>query len=244
MARTGTPIEAVTFDYWNTIVRQDTGATGAQRVAAWMELVPWIPIDEVEQVFHAVWEEHHAAWLRNEQYTVDRAGRRAVELVASYLDEGPADLADALCDAFVTAGSRAELHLTPGVDDVVVALSEAGVRLGIICDVGFLPSSELRARLEGWGLLDRFDHWSFSDEVGCYKPAREIFEHALAGLGGVPAERAAHIGDLRRTDVAGALAMGMTAVRYRGVHDDATGGPEGHVVLDDYGDLLAALGLS
>ena len=66
-------------------------------------------------------------------------------------------------------------------------------------------------------LLGYFDHWSFSDEVGWYKPAPEIFRHALDGLGGVAPERAAHVGDLRRTDVAGARAMGMTAVRYRGV---------------------------
>ena len=54
----------------------------------------------------------------------------------------------------------------------------------------------------------------------CYKPAPEIFEHALAGLGGVDPAEAAHVGDLRRTDIAGARAMGILALRYRGVNDD------------------------
>ena len=62
-----------------------------------------------------------------------------------------------------------------------------------------------------------------------------IFEHALEGLGGPEPERVAHVGDLRRTDVAGALGMGMTAVRYTGVFDDDSADlPEGHHVLSDH----------
>jgi putative hydrolase of the HAD superfamily len=108
------------------------------------------------------------------------------------------------------------------------------VRIGIVCDVGMTPSTALRAHLRRHGLLEHFTHWSFSDEVGVYKPAPEIFEHALTGLGRVAPDRAAHVGDLRRTDVAGARAMGMTAVRYTGVFDDDTVDlPEAdHVVAD------------
>ena len=67
--------------------------------------------------------------------------------------------------------------------------------------------------MEGFGLLRFFDHWSFSDEVGCFKPFPPIFEHAMAGLGVDDPGAIAHVGDGRRTDVAGALAMGMIAVR-------------------------------
>ena len=119
--------------------------------------------------------------------------------------------------------------------------------VGIVCDVGLTPSPVLRGYLDAHGVLDRFDHWSFSDEVGVFKPDRRIFEHALEGLGGVSAERAAHVGDLRRTDVAGARAAGMTSVRYRGVNDDPDADgelPEADHVLDDHGDLLEALGLA
>ncbi|MEZ5258385.1 MAG: HAD-IA family hydrolase [Ilumatobacteraceae bacterium] len=105
----------------------------------------------------------------------------------------------------------------------------AGVRLGIICDVGFTPSPVLRTMLERHGVLGYFDAWSFSDEVGWYKPAAQIFAHAMASLG-VEAQESAHVGDLRRTDVAGALASGMTVmVRYHGVHDDLDAtGPDAH----------------
>ncbi len=103
-------------------------------------------------------------------------------------------------------------------------------------------------------MLDLFDHWSFSDDVGYYKPAPEIFEHALAGLGGPAPAQVAHVGDLRRTDVGGAQAMGMIAVRYRGVFDDsdpttdprdkAPPPPEGDLVIDDHAELIDALGLT
>ena len=54
---------------------------------------------------------------------------------------------------------------------------------------------------------------------------------------------AAHIGDLRRTDIAGAQALGIIAVRYTGVFDDpgtaddGTDDVEADVVLADHADL-------
>jgi putative hydrolase of the HAD superfamily len=137
-----------------------------------------------------------------------------------------------------------DLELTTGVAEVLRTLKSAGLRLGTICDVGMTPSTALRQVLQRNGVLDVFDHWSFSDEVGAYKPSAAIFEHALAGLGGVAPEQAAHIGDLRRTDVAGALAMGMTALRYTGVFDDtSTDHPEAHHVVADHAELPALLGV-
>ena len=105
------------------------------------------------------------------------------------------------------------------------------------------PSTTLRHLLDRHGLLGHFDHWSFSDEVGVYKPDAAIFRDALAGLGGVDPTEAAHIGDLRRTDVAGARAMGMLALRYRGANDDhdESHGPEADVVVDDHAELLGIL---
>ena len=170
-----------------------------------------------------------------------------VELLGLGLDDTQAER---VIDAFVHGAASQPQDLTDHIEETLVALKERGLRLGIICDVGLTPSHVLRDYLSGHGVLDLFDHWSFSDEVGCYKPAREIFEHALAGLGGVAPERAAHVGDLRRTDIAGARAMGMTAVRYRGANDDAEieddhgALVEGDHVIDDHADLLAALGLS
>ena len=71
-----------------------------------------------------------------------------------------------------------------------------------------------RALLTAEDLLDVFDVTVFSDEQGTYKPDVRIFEHTLSTLG-VDPDAALHVGDRRRTDVAGALDAGMGAVRYR-----------------------------
>lgn len=51
-----------------------------------------------------------------------------------------------------------------------------------------------------------------------------------------------HVGDLRRTDVAGAKAVGMGTVRFRGVHDDDSEGPEADAVIDHLHELVSLLG--
>lgn len=235
-------VRAVTFDYWNTIVRADADQA-TYRVRAWREEYRDVghDVDEetIRTAFRAVWDEHHASWLRNEQYRADRAGERAIDLVGRPVD---AATRTRLVDRFLTAGEAAGFTLCDGVDVALEDLRRRGVRLGIVCDVGFTPSTGLRRMLAGFGLLDYFDGWSFSDDVGWYKPAREIFEHALGYLGATP-ETTVHVGDLRRTDVAGARGMGMTSVRYRGANDDDSPGPEGDHVLDDHGALMNALAL-
>ena len=61
--------------------------------------------------------------------------------------------------------------------------------------------------LEDLGLEPHLEFLAFSDEVGVPKPDPAIFAKALAELGAKP-ERAVHVGDLKRTDVAGARAFG------------------------------------
>jgi putative hydrolase of the HAD superfamily len=133
------------------------------------------------------------------------------------------------------------------VADTLRALKAADVRLGIICDVGMTPSTALRKVLDRFGVLDLFDHHSFSDDVAIYKPDPSIFAIALDGLGSTPAT-SAHVGDLRRTDVAGANGAGWTSVRYAGLFDDDGGDPDDAGVADhvihDHADLPGVLGLT
>jgi putative hydrolase of the HAD superfamily len=241
---TSAPLQAVTFDFWNTLVRETPGQLRNLRIDAWEHTLErnGLPVarDVIEAAIDDSWRTFDAAWQANHQY---RAGDAAA-LVLSKLPVRPEPaLRDELVDLFVTVGSSAVLPSTDNVEVALAALSEAGIRIGIICDVGMTPSTILREHLEKHGLLGYFDHWSFSDEVGVYKPDRRIFDHALAGLGGVDPAAAAHIGDLRRTDIAGARALGITAVRYAGVWDDppADGVPEGDLVVTDHADLASAL---
>jgi putative hydrolase of the HAD superfamily len=238
--------DAVTFDYWNTLVYEELGHIRGRRLDAWSGILEEAGFarerQQLDAVFESTWERFGQAWTANQQY---RAAEAAEQIVEALGFDVPNDVRVALIDAFGRAGDEAELHLTDGIVDCLRILKGAGLRLGIICDVGFTASPVLRAHLARNGVLNLFDHWSFSDEVGTYKPDPRIFEHALAGLGGVDPERVAHVGDLRRTDIAGALAMGMTAVRYTGVNDDdSQPEPEGTHVIAHHSELPKVLGIA
>jgi putative hydrolase of the HAD superfamily len=240
-----TAVEAVTFDYWNTLVYEDRGHLRGRRLEAWAGIFEDVGFaverERLNAAFDASWDRYVTSWTANQQYLAAQAAEDVLEDLGY---DVPPDVRAALVEAFGRAGDEAELHLTEGVEDTLRTLKDAGLRLGIICDVGMTPSSTLREHLIRRGLLPLFDHWSFSDEVGAYKPSPVIFQHALDGLGGPAPERVAHVGDIRRTDVAGARAMGMISVRYVGVSDDQSQPePEGDIVLANHADLPAALGI-
>lgn len=237
--------EAVTYDYWNTLVYEERGHLRGRRLEAWAGLLEEAGFATertlLEARFDGVWQRYVTAWTANQQF---RAAEAAEHLLESLGFDVPVAVRAALVEAFTDVGTKAELHLADGVEASLRRLAGAGIRLGIICDVGFTPSTVLREHLERHGVLELFDSWSFSDDVGHYKPSPVIFAHALEGLGGVDASRAAHVGDIRRTDIAGARAMGMLAVRYNGISDDDTQPePEGDHVIADHAELPPLLGV-
>ena len=242
-------IDAVTFDHWNTLVYEEPYALRDRRLDAWMGILEGVGFaverQRLEAAFTSSWERFVATWHSGErQYT---AVESAVHIVEELGFELPPGVHEELVAAY-TSTEGVTLHLVDGARECLSALRDAGLRLGIVCDVGMTPSSALRANLANHGVLDLFGHCSFSDEVGAYKPSPVIFEDALRGLGGVAPQRAAHIGDLRRTDVAGAKAMGMIAVRFTGVFDDngegSEGFPEGDHMVGDLRKLPETLGLT
>jgi len=237
-------LAAVTFDFWNTLVCEAPGQITARRVERWGALLATaddVPSPAtIRAAFGRAWAVHEGEWRANRQFGAARAAAQAMDELGVPADP---ELRARLHEAFAGAGADVELQLAPGVEACLRALDAAGVALGIVCDVGFTASPLLRDALARHGVLELFGGWAFSDEVGAYKPSPAIFAHALAELGGVDPARAAHVGDLRRTDVAGALAMGMRAVRYTGVHDDAEGAIEGHHVVADHADLPRVLGI-
>ncbi|HEV7886501.1 MAG TPA: HAD family hydrolase [Acidimicrobiales bacterium] len=238
-------VEAVTFDFWNTLVYEERGHLRGRRLEAWSGILEDVGFaierERLDAAFDASWERYVESWTANQQY---QAAQAAEDILEGLGFDVPIDVRAELLEAFGRAGEDAELHLTEGVADTLAALKDAGIRLGIICDVGMTASSILREHLIRHGVLPLFDHWSFSDEVGAYKPSKVIFEHALEGLGSPVPERVAHVGDIRRTDIAGAKAMGMVAVRYTGVSDDQSQPePEGDHVVASHAALLDVLGV-
>lgn len=239
-------VDAITFDHWNTLVYEEEGANlSHRRIDAWVarlhEEGHGIEPELLRGTFATTWEAFTVDWHAG----VQRSGADAARHALSILDLPITDeLHGELVEHFVDAGKTVDFPLTEGIEDCLRTLKAAGLKIGIVCDVGFTPSTHLRDHLERRGLLKYFDGWSFSDEVGAYKPDKVIFDHALSTLGDPPAERVAHVGDLRRTDVAGALGMGMTAIRYAGVFDDPPeNGPEATFTIGNYAELPDLFGV-
>lgn len=242
------PLDGVTFDFWETLCTAPPGLLAEERGRllheALVAVSGEVEAQHVSTALEAAWELYERHWHAN---TAQVTGAEAAAAVADRLvelDPMLGDVRDVVVDTFVRATEEVELVLVPGVADALSTLADMGLALGIVCDVGFTPSWRLREELARHGVLGLFRHWSFSDEVGVFKPHPRIFEHALSGLGGVDPSRAAHIGDIKRTDVAGARGMGMRSVRFAGLHDDQDADrPDADAVIRDYTDLLPALGL-
>jgi putative hydrolase of the HAD superfamily len=240
------PLAAVTFDFWNTLAVEAPGQLRDRRTTAWAgileEAEAAVERDRLHTVFARAADRHAAAWRANRQLLAEEAAEHAIDELGVEL---PRDVRARLADAFAGAGREAELSLTANVEACVRRLWAAGLRLAIVCDVGFTPGADLRGFLDRRGLLDLFHGWAFSDEVGVYKPDRRMFVHALGEAGGVDPAMAAHVGDLRRTDVAGSRAAGMLSVRYTGVFDDpgAENPVEADLVVGDHAELPERLGV-
>ena len=239
------PPEAVTFDYWDTLVcTRSAGTREARQAALTATLAGFgMAVDSatLDGALEAAVRAHSDHWHANRQFTVEHGATVVLDTLGLRLD---ASQRQRIIESFVAAAIDLRPELTPGVADLLHCLSDAGVPIGIVCDVGLTASPVLRTYLDHHGVLQLFDHWSFSDEVGVYKPDAAIFHHALEGLGGVSPSRAVHVGDLRRTDVAGARGVGMVTVRYAGRHDDdPSGGAEADLVVYDHGELATLLGV-
>jgi putative hydrolase of the HAD superfamily len=239
------PIRALTIDFWNTLVVAHTNgarrqtlrmehllrcvrtlqpeATEAQVAAAYREAI---------RLFDDAWKQHHKT-------------PPTAEIVGSIF---------ALLELEVEAGLHAETvtrfeeGLLDGPPDFVEGVAEAlawaagRYPIALISDTMFSPGRVIRRLLEQRGLYRYFDAFVFSDEAGFSKPDVRAFEQAATALGLAAAELA-HVGDLRRTDVAGARHAGATALLFTGVHEDPEAGPEPDAYLRRWSDLPKIMSL-
>lgn len=235
---------AVTFDCWNTLLREEDWNEAHRR--------------RVDALFHAARET--GARIEPEQASAafDRAWQRHIDLWTEGVASGARDVAgwamhalgaqdhgaafELLVATFENASHSSRVVPVEGAVETVAALARAGVPQALICDTGLTPGRVVREHLARLGMLGGLRAQLFSDEVGVPKPAPRIFRAALGALG-VGAAGAVHVGDLRRTDVAGARGVGMTSVRLRAAFDDACALPEADEVAASHAELRALLGV-
>jgi len=185
------------------------------------------------------WARHDEAWKQVETFGPGRMAAYCLEARGVDDDESIA----ALTKEFEEASLEVGVEAVEGSVETLAALRAANINIGLVCDTGLTPGRVVRQMLEENGLVGYLEVLCFSDEIGVPKPGNEIFEKALAGLGARPPE-AIHVGDLKRTDIAGARDIGMHAARFRGVHNDESDALDAPIILDRHEQLLEAIGLS
>lgn len=233
------PCQLVTLDYWDTLYDgSPTPERRAHRLEALQAMLRRIgadvPSEQFDQLYRASAAEADR-WWRDEHRGYTTADRIRW-LLAQLAIERPHD-----CEHIAQAVEEVDTALVefpppllPGAADAVHALARR-FTLAIISDTGFASGRAQDRLLERDGLLSEFAVTVYSMDVGHAKPRPEPFRRALEATGVAPAS-ALHVGDIERTDVMGALNVGMRAVRLDVVR--AGGSSAAEYVATSLGDLV------
>jgi glycerophosphoryl diester phosphodiesterase len=137
----------------------------------------------------------------------ERASRR---LLAICFDCGDT-LVDEATEIKDAGEATLRAALIPGADELLRELARRGYRLALVADG---PSATFANALTQHRIYDFFDAFAISDHLGCEKPDRRIFIHALDQLGIRPDEygRTLMVGNNLARDIKGANALGMISV--------------------------------
>jgi HAD superfamily hydrolase (TIGR01549 family) len=238
MARAPLAVRAVLFDLDNTLVdlmgmkRVASDAAARAMLAAGADFPfsadeagdilfgEYLPDLESDNVFEAFLRKHHRRALGMGQHQVDRITAAAVN---AYL--------------------RAKMLRTEpyaGVRPTLVALTKAGLRLGVVTDA---PRFKAYQRLEAAGLPDFFEFVLTFTDSGERKPAERPFRAALELLG-LPPHQVLMVGDRATQDMAGAKALGLRTAWARYGSPGAPVPLEAEAVLERVEDLIRLIPLA
>jgi putative hydrolase of the HAD superfamily len=213
-------IQAVTLDLWNTLFIDRRGRERehlrADVLRAEIAAIGDVPPDHklLDSLAHG-FDFFDDVWRREQ-----RTPLCSEILDATLLHLGvdlPAAARRRVAGIFAELLLQAPPDVVPGAARTVAYLGGT-YRLALISDTGYSPGHVLRRVLDSAGMLDHFDYLYFSDEGGRSKPHTEVFRTVLEHLG-VRAPEAVHVGDMERTDIAGAHAAGMWAIHFVGAND-------------------------
>ncbi len=235
-------IHAITFDFWGTLYSSarsnNSNRTKVLQNAICEAGLTAIPEDTLLDAIKTTWGEWVNVW--ENEYRTWGAGEWLDMMQSSLEFQLPDELQSKVLKELEDVVLDGNTQLIDGVSDMIPAVAKQ-YQLGIISDTGVSSGKTLRKLLERDGLLEYFTSQVFSDEVGSSKPAARPFQAALAGMGVQP-QQAVHVGDLRRTDVAGANHFGMWSIRFTGYQNDPrVEFGEASIVLQDYAQMPAAL---
>lgn len=240
------PVFAVTFDFWDTIVVDDSDEPKRARAGLppkrviRRELVHQFlnkhaPItreqtdlayDVADAAFNKVWRDQHATWTISERLKV---------LLKGLGRELPAEDFAELVRRHETMELEYRPDFVAGVHEAIGALRKK-YKLAIVSDAIVTPGRAIRDLLRGEGLQDHFEAFVFSDEIGCSKPDPRMFQIAAEELG-CAVSAIVHVGDREHNDVAGAHAAGARAVLLTAVRDRGSKDSKADAVCRNFSEL-------
>ncbi len=103
------------------------------------------------------------------------------------------------------AATISAARLRPDCVDTLAALREAGLYLQLVSNI---DDEQLHGLVGAFGIADRFDALTSSQEAGSCKPDPAIYAYALAKAG-CAADEVLFVGDSVDHDIAGPAAVGM-----------------------------------
>jgi putative hydrolase of the HAD superfamily len=236
-------LRAVTLDFWNTLFVDPHGREREHRRAAWLraelDAVGAHPRDAaIADALAASFDYFERVW-RDEQRTPP-AGETTEASLAALGVRLPDESFTRTVEYFEGLLLDVPPEPMPGAVGALPTLA-ARYKLAVVCDTGYSPGSVLTELLKRNGMLEPFSYLFFSNEHGMSKPDVRVFTHTLAQLG-VRAGEAAHVGDMQRTDIAGAQAAGMAAVHFVGASNRDAQRSTADLVVRHFDELPAALG--
>jgi putative hydrolase of the HAD superfamily len=236
-------IRAVTLDFWNTLMDDfQPPARDELRAARLREIVgPYGHEPDpqaIDAAFAKAWKHFDKVWFKKAR-TPTTAESATVLLRALRIklpDEARRQVVTMLEEVILESPPRT----VEGVPETLPLLAER-YALAIVSDAALSPGRVLRRVLELHGLEQWFTELFFSDEHGWSKPDPRAFLTPLAALGVAPHE-AVHVGDIQRTDIAGAQAAGLRAIHFVGVNSSDLLVSSAETVVSRFSELPAVIG--
>lgn len=196
-------IRAVVFDLYDTLLYLDQAAVDAARRA----LAARAGVDP--DAWAAIWNANVADRMLGRLGTLEDEFR----IMLRQLGADPSSDLVAELVRTETAAWAAAVTLYPEAAPTLAALRARGLRLGLITNA----SAQAGGVLEQIGLGHCFDAVVLSCAVGLVKPDPAIYRHTCRQLGVTPAE-ALFVADGAFTELDGAQAVGMVAVKIEQEH--------------------------
>jgi len=219
-------IQVVTLDLWQTLIidRQGWSRERARlrvqgAVQALHDAEEPFTEEQVREAYLASHRTHHSIQRDERDISFKEQVQAFVRSIGDgLLDRISRDTFARILNRYAHAFFDSPPVMADGVPGMLLTLRSSGYRIGLISNTGMTPGRLFRAYMEELGILQFFEHLTFSDELLLSKPSRAIFLHSLASMG-CPPDQAIHVGDHLRNDIGGAQQAGMRTVWLAGFDD-------------------------